>query len=366
MKKIITLVLVFLLLFSLAACGESTEKTIEEKEGYTIYSDDLGNKVQIIDDPQNLSCIFAVATHWACMFGEPENVVSISEGNTRDYLLIEMFPEISEAKIVKGSNVFNIEELISDPVPNVVFINPEGITDEETVERLESFDISLYIQSYGTFEEQMASATNMGKIINREEEAKKYTDFYERTISLVEERVADIPDKERKTCYHAINELLRTDKPGTLSEAVFDAAGGISVAKDIVSKGEISLTSKSYISVEDLMEQNPEYIFINGGDVMDYIEGSPQYHNLKAYQNNNIYLLPLGVSRWGHPTAIEAPLATLFVAKTLYPEQFEDIDIKKETKTFYKEMFEYDLSEEQLDKILEGRAYKEIKGSGGN
>ena len=361
-KKIFSLILILAMVFSLAACGDSGREKLEAKEGYTIYTDDLGHEVQIIDNPENLSTVFAVATHWACMYGLADNVVSITQGNTRDFLLLEMFPQIADKKIVKGNNTFNFEELVSDPVPHVVFTNPEGVADEETISKLADLQIPVYVQSYADFEDQMKTAKDMGIIVGKEAEAQKYVDYYKKTVDLVEERVAKIPEKDRKTVYHAINEFLRTDKPGTISETVFDAAGAINVTKDMVSDQEISLTSKSYISVEELMQSNPEYIFINGGDVWDYIEGSPQYHNLQAYQNGNIYMLPLGVSRWGHPTAIETPLATLFVAKTLYPEQFEDIDIRKEVKYFYKEMFEYDLSEEQVDKIMGGRAYKEIKG----
>ena len=38
---------------------------------------------------------------------------------------------------------------------------------------------------------------------------------------------------------------------------------------------------------------------------------------------------------------------------TLYPELFEDFDIKAEVKTFYKDFFGYDLTDEQTQMILD-------------
>jgi len=54
----------------------------------------------------------------------------------------------------------------------------------------------------------------------------------------------------------------------------------------------------------------------------------------------------------------------LWTAKTIYPDLFEDVDIRQETKSFYKNMFDYELTEDQVDNIFGGRVYKNIKGTG--
>ena len=66
----------------------------------------------------------------------------------------------------------------------------------------------------------------------------------------------------------------------------------------------------------------------------------------------------------GPSLPIETLLAILCTAKTIYPEQFPDIDIEKETRDFYLKFFDYQLSDEQVAKILSGREYKQIKGWG--
>ena len=41
------------------------------------------------------------------------------------------------------------------------------------------------------------------------------------------------------------------------------------------------------------------------------------------------------------------------MAKTAYPEKFEDIDVISEAKTYYKDVFGIDLTDEQAQSIFE-------------
>ncbi len=86
---------------------------------------------------------------------------------------------------------------------------------------------------------------------------------------------------------------------------------------------------------------------------------------MEAVLNDDVYLLPTGISRWGHSTSLETPLAMLWALKTLYPEYSESIDLKSYTKMFYEELFEYDLTDEELESILRGvdmRRAKNLEG----
>lgn len=42
----------------------------------------------------------------------------------------------------------------------------------------------------------------------------------------------------------------------------------------------------------------------------------------------------------------------LYLASTLYPDRFPDVDMTAELKKFYSEFFYYDLSDEQARRIL--------------
>ncbi len=48
-----------------------------------------------------------------------------------------------------------------------------------------------------------------------------------------------------------------------------------------------------------------------------------------------MHQVPIGAFWWDRPSP-EAPLGFMWMATTLYPEYTKDIDLKKETKEFYK------------------------------
>ncbi|MEG0378525.1 MAG: ABC transporter substrate-binding protein [Eubacterium sp.] len=361
------LLVVILLMTGLTGCGNSTgqgaSSTLTEEEGYVIVKDMYGKEIKVKQNPQYVASIFASATHVLSLFGDTQKIVAISQGNTRDYLYCKIFPEILNARVVKGNSSVNIEEMMKEPVPELIIINPEAALDDTAAKYFDKNNIPVLTVAFKNIEEQHEVINALGKIMGREERAQAYVDYSNEITKLVESRVSSIPEEQKKTLYHAINELLRTDSAESLSEDWLNQIGVVNVGMKI-NEDAGSLTSKNYVALEELLKEDPEYIIINGADVYDYIQTNENLHNLKAFKNNKIFIMPLGVTRWGHPNSIETPLAMLWTAKTVYPELFEDIDMRTETKEFYKTMFGYDLSEEEVDNILGGRVYKEIKGSG--
>ena len=75
--------------------------------------------------------------------------------------------------------------------------------------------------------------------------------------------------------------------------------------------------------------------------------------------------MPNGISRWGHPGSLETPLAMLWTVKTIYPDYAGSIDIKAETKKFYKKFFNYNPSDQMINQILQGRGMRKTKNNGG-
>ncbi len=348
----------------LQACSRQEERAeVAPEPGYLVVTDFLGKPVKVRQEVRHIGSLFAVASHLVAMFGEADRLVAIPQGNVRDFLFCEIYPEIRNARIVKGNNAINIEELAKKPRAEVFFINPEIACDEGQMRQLERFRTPVITLAYRNVEEQMAMVDLVGRVLGHEKEALDYSAYYREVIARISARVSGMPDGERKTVYHAINELLRTDQANTLSADWLAQVGVVNVALAGEAQGAFTI-SKNYLALEELLERNPDFILINGGDVYDYMERSPQLHNLKAWRNGNIRLLPLGITRWGHPYSIETPLAMLWTAKTVYPERFQDVDIEQETRAFYHRFFDYELSDIQLAKILSGRGYKEIKGSG--
>ena len=61
--------------------------------------------------------------------------------------------------------------------------------------------------------------------------------------------------------------------------------------------------------------------------------------------------MPLGMYR-SYTCGVDTPVTLLWIAKTVYPDLFKDIDITEETKKYYKEVFGITLTDEQATKIF--------------
>ena len=69
-------------------------------------------------------------------------------------------------------------------------------------------------------------------------------------------------------------------------------------------------------------------------------------------QNKQLYRIPAGVFFLDKGTT--TTLMLVWLATIVQPELFSDIDIIEEIKYYYTEFYEYSLTDEQAQKILDG------------
>lgn len=83
----------------------------------------------------------------------------------------------------------------------------------------------------------------------------------------------------------------------------------------------------------------------------DAILTSPQWAQVDAVIHHRVYVNPKGMFWWCRETSEEA-LQFLWLAKTLYPQRFADVDMRKETRRFYQDFFGITLSDAQISDVL--------------
>jgi iron complex transport system substrate-binding protein len=89
---------------------------------------------------------------------------------------------------------------------------------------------------------------------------------------------------------------------------------------------------------------------MNAADVAA-IQNNPAWKGIHAVKNGKIYVNPQGMFFWCRETTEEA-LQFLWVATTIYPDYFRDIDMANETRSFYKNFYKYNLSDEDVRLFL--------------
>ncbi|ABI68496.1 ABC transporter substrate-binding protein [Syntrophomonas wolfei] len=323
------------------------------KQSITVI-DNLGRKVQVPAHVERVASLYAFSGHVTAMLGEGDKIVAIPDGLKKDVLLNVMYPKIGDALIPVAAGSINIEELLKTN-PDVAFIKNSTALNPAEVEKLDTFNIPYLAVDYNSIEGQQHAIMAIAQALGVPEKGQAYIDYYQASIKRVQKVTATIPEKERVRVYHAVNEATRTDTPDSLSGEWTKIAGAINVS---VYHPLRQLEGKNYASLEQILLWDADVILVNEPGVVDYIMTNSQWSSLKAVKNNRVYQMPIGISRWGHPGGLETPLVIMWTAKQLYPEHFEDLDIREEARCFYQTFFNYQVSDEMLTNILNGEGMR--------
>lgn len=173
----------------------------------------------------------------------------------------------------------------------------------------------------------------------------------ESNIQFVKNRLKDIPDDKRPRVLHISNatQLNKIDGGMSIVGEWINLAGGKSAFGEQANLVEVTM--------EDILKANPDIIIVgsfNAAKGVEAIKKYPIWKDLKAVKDNKLIVNPLGTFPWDRYSAEEA-LQVLWAAKTFYPEQFKDLDMVKKTQEFYKKYYNYDLSNENAERILSGQ-----------
>jgi len=353
MRRWLVLSLIFSMLLA-GGCSKPGSQETQSKADTITITDCIGRQVEIPAQINRIACLCPESGYALAMFGKGDKIVAVVGGIQRDLILTDMYPQIKELPVPKGSGVINIEELIKTK-PDVVFVKSDTSSNDAEVEKLNKSKIPFLVVDFNSMKEQQRAIEMIGKAVGAADKAAQYDQYYQNCIDRVQMRVATIPQQEKVKVYHSISEATRTDIKKSLSGDWTQAAGAYNVSANENLK---SLEGKYFASLEQILLWDPDVILVNELGVADYILSNKQWSPLKAVKSNKVLQMPNGISRWGHPSSPETPLAVLWLAKTIYPDKFADLDMVAETKLFYKQFFGFELSDEVVNKILFGEGMR--------
>lgn len=360
-KKLIIIrnILIVLLLLSVAACSQrSTTVSIQGQSDRAVVVDCMGRNVQVVKNPQRIACLCPEAGHAVAMMGKGDKIVAVVDGLKRDVIMTTMYPNIKDASVPRVSGFINIEELIACH-PDLVFIKEDTARDQGEIDKLNRSGLTYLVVDYTNMEEQLRAIDVVGRAVSNEEQAAQYRQYYQQCLEKVNAIVETIPKENRVHIYHSVNEATRTDVKDTLSADIFEAAGAVNVSLQTTNLRLYE--GKYYASLEQILLWNPDAILCSEPGVAGYIKNNAQWSALSAVKNDKVFQMPNGISRWGHPSSLETPLAILWTAKTIYPGLFMDVDLNSEVKNFYRQFFNLDVSDDHARQILNGTGMREAK-----
>lgn len=349
--RVMSLVMALLLMLSFSSCTSGLQYSDPTKT----VEDCAGNIVEVPENPQRVVCLYASIANIMAMLDEGDKIVGAADGIRRSVLMVEMYPSLAEVLVPYASGVINIEEL-ADLDPDLVLLRYDMYLQTSEREKLEKLGVPYAVVDYYSIDELKKAISVLGEIFNKQEQANAYSEYMENKLELVSRRISDIPMDERVRVYHSINQATCTDVVDSFCSEIMEAAGAISVS---VEAGLSDSGKNTVVTLEEIYNWDADVMLCNEYAVSEYVLSQKKWSGLSAVKNKCVYTLPIGATRWAHHGSMEPHMAAMFIAKLLYPERFEDVDMHKETYEFYKIFFRLDLDDETVESILSGIGMRE-------
>ena len=359
MKRIITILLTLTLALPLASCG--TPKDASQGPETVTITDQTGDTVTVSKNAERIAVcgIFPLPSVLAVFFDSADKLVGIPPevmAASKNGLLGEIYPEISNAEtgFASGSDV-NTEELMK-LAPDIVFYSADNKQMGTTLKNagFTAVGISANIHDYDCIKTLNSWLELLGQIYPENDRAKTVSDYSESVLAMIKERTDTLTDEERKEAFFLFKyseSTIMTSGDNFFGNWWLESIGAKNAAN------ELSGDNQQTVNIEQVYAWNPEIIFITNfntaypEDLYENTVGSYDWSGIDAVKNKKVYKMPLGVYR-SYTPGTDTPITLLWMAKTVYPELFADIDIVEETKDYYQKLFGITLTDRQANLIF--------------
>ncbi len=374
MKKTITILLALLMLLSLAACGGtaadstvSTTASAGETNSGTIEVTDL--KGRTVTLPANIERVVVTFNleEYLAVTGEAgvDKLVGWShkywKGRRDDAYnaYTKALPALESIPDVGYNGDISIEAIISLQ-PDVVLASATGANYnalEPAFDLLHQAGIEVVFFNFHkqTIETHQQSIQLIGKVMGQEERAAELARLYEEQMNLVYDRLKDLADEDRPSVYMEFSRgpsVIGNSWSEQMWGAQIRECGGVNIAA-----GQEGASVD--VPAEQVLAANPDFIIMSGclqsddtdNVVMGYgadrelarehleaYKSRDGWSSLNAVKNNNMGAIYHDLSRHIFDFA-----GAQFLAKTLHPDLFADIDPEANLAKFFSDYMPVEL-----------------------
>ena len=332
----------------------SQEETTTTEESTSadkiVIEDQLGKTIELDGVPERVATtIMPFPYIFYAVVGNNDNLVGCNPSSMIAYensALKYMYPELKNAdtSFVDTSFVVNVEELLKLE-PDVVF--QWNYMDDE-IAKMEEAGIKVVALQYGTLDDLQTWIRIIGKMFQKEDRAEELIAYFNDNVDEVTAKISTLSEDDYSNIL-ILSDNLKVTGTGFANYWV-EKSGAVNPAKDL--SGEAL-----NVNMEQVYEWNPSIIYIGNftdlqpSDLIDNKLDGQDWSVVDAVQNKQVYKIPIGGYRWD-PPGIETPLMVKWLAKIQHPDLFEDMDMYEEVSKFYKDVYNFELTDEMLDEIL--------------
>jgi iron complex transport system substrate-binding protein len=317
-------------------------------------------EVPVQIDRVAVSSIWPLSAFLTMYLGSAEKIVGVAPAPmaaAANGTLGKLFPEYLEADTqwVQG-DVINVEELMKLD-PDVVFVAAPGGAEKEALKAagIPCISISATKWNYDTVETFDRWLEVLEQVFPGQSRVAGVSQYSHSVFDEVQERTRDIPEGERARAlflFQYTDSVMITSGEKFFGHYWITAVGGENVAGGMTEAG-----SNAVINMEQVYEWDPEVIYITNftptqpEDLYTNAIGGDDWSGVSAVKNRRVYKMPLGAYRTYTP-GVDTPLTLKWMAVTMYPDLFADIDIVQEAKDYYSDFFGVTLSDEDVEAMF--------------
>lgn len=367
-SKFLIPILAFIMVFSLLGTGSmayAKSKDTSTKNAKTItIKDQAGDKVKVPKKIKRIAVaqIYPLPSVLATFFNSADKIVGMPVASmkaAKNGLLSELYPDILKAKTSydnpNGSDI-NTEEL-KKLKPDVVFYNANDPTMKKKLQNagFVAVGVSAMNQEFDSIKTLNSWISLLSKMFPANNRAKIVKNYSNKVYNKVQKRVAKVKAADKQNVfflYQYTDASIQTSSKHFFGQYWADSIGATNVAGT-----DDSAKLGTTVNMEQIYDWNPQVILITNftaaqpADLYKNKIGSYDWSKVDAVKNHRVYKMPLGMYR-SYTPGVDTPITLLWMAKTVYPDEFKDVNIIKETKKYYKKVFKVDLTTKQAKSIF--------------
>ena len=379
MKRIVSLLLAFVMMASLCACGKeevtkvqteapattAVPETVAATESAAVtITDMIGREVTIVPGSyKRVVCIGAGALRMYSYIGDVALLCGVEDiDNTTLSERPKMFDSVARPYVLAYGDTFNTlpscgvggpmaqaaeAEKILSCNPDIVISEFEDVEKEDALqEQLGVPVITLKAGSKGVFDDAFyGSMELLGKVFGEEEKAAALNSYVQEQAAEIRARTSDIAEEDKPSVYVCgLGNWGTTDHLMTAEKYVsFEIANVKNVLSDTGTQGIQPIEEEKFVSIGADMDM----IIMDAAAVKNikplYAEDPTMFDTCAAWKNGEVYL---EMAYNAYYTNFEIALInTWFIAKTVYPDAFADIDMTAKTNEVTQKFFGIDLAD---------------------
>ncbi|GAF40726.1 hypothetical protein FC83_GL002869 [Agrilactobacillus composti DSM 18527 = JCM 14202] len=249
----------------------------------------------------------------------------------------------------KSSNL-NMEALSAADPQVIVDIGEKKGSEKEDMDKLQQQLKIPTVFIEANLDHLPATYQKLGELTGNKKANQALADYCTKVLAQAKAARQKIGDKKATVYYASGKAGLNTNAQGSFHSQIFDTIGVTNVVKDVQIASQGNGTT---VSIEQLMQWQPEYIIAESDAVYQTIKTDPSWQQLTAVQKNRVYKVPtVPYNFLGFPPSVNRIMGIQWLGNLIYPDVYK-LDIQKNVKAYYKLFWHIDLTKARLQQVLD-------------